>query len=57
MKATLVLALLLASCGDTGCRIEESTTRVTRLGETYYERCWREVCPNSPTIQLRCQRI
>jgi len=56
MKYSLLLALLLAACGDTGCRIEESTTRVVRNGETYYERCWREVCPNSPTIQLRCQR-
>jgi len=57
MKPTLLLALLLASCGDTGCRIEESTTRVVRNGETYLERCYLEKCPNMSIQTLRCQRI
>ena len=57
MKYPLLLALILTACGDTGCRIEETTTRVSKGSETYLERCWREVCPNSPTIQLRCQRV
>lgn len=52
----ILTLLLLTSCGDTGCRIEETRTRVTRNGETYWERCWKETCPGVTTQTLRCSR-
>ena len=55
--APLLFLIFLSACGDTGCHIEETTTRVTRNGETYLERCWREVCPGVTTQTLRCQRV
>ena len=57
MKYSLLLALLVTACGDTGCRIEETTTRVSKGSETFLERCWREVCPGVSTQILRCSKI
>ena len=56
MKHALLLALLLTACSDTGCSIEETVTRVSKGSEVYWERCWREKCPNTPHQVLRCRR-
>lgn len=52
-----VIVLVLAGCGGTVCDYEEVRTRVIKNGEQYWERCWRETCPNSATITLRCERV
>ena len=56
MKLTLLLALMLTACSDTGCEVKETLTRVSRNGEVYWERCWRETCPGTTTINVRCRR-
>jgi len=56
MKYSVLLALLITACGDTGCNVEETLTRVSKGGEVYWERCWREHCAGTTTINLRCRR-
>jgi len=49
MKYSILLAVLLAACGDSGCNIEEY--RVSENGQT--KKCVEERCPNSP-VYRRC---
>lgn len=53
----IAITSLLTACGGTVCDYEEVRTRVIKNGEQYWERCWRETCPNSATITLRCERV
>lgn len=52
----IAITLLLTACGGGDCDYETYDQRVTRNGETYWERCYKETCPGSPTIFLRCER-
>lgn len=49
MKYSILLAVLLTACGDSGCEITEY--RVTENGQT--KRCVEERCANSP-VYRRC---
>jgi len=51
MKYSVLLALLITACGDTGCNLEEYTQRVN--GE--FQRCTSFKCPNSPK-EITCRR-
>jgi hypothetical protein len=52
MKYSVLLALLITACGDSGCDLEEYTQIVN--GER--QRCSSFQCPNSPK-EITCRKI
>lgn len=55
MKYTLLVALLLASCGDTGCELEEERIRIWTGTNYVYQTCYIETCKNSDRIEKTCR--
>lgn len=55
MKYSLLLAVLLTACGDTGCGETETLTRITDASGTYWQRCWEFQCPGH-IKERRCRK-
>lgn len=55
-KIAYLLAALLAACGDAGCKIEDTQTRITDTTGTYWLRCSEFQCPGY-AAERTCKRM